>query len=139
MFLFLTKIEYQEWQNHQEGFDFVVIRTDEINTVEKLLEAYHERLQLPYMGRNFNSLWDVLFDPFWMCYKRVIIVHKYGLPDLNDGDLRTYLNILHRSIDNKYKPDPNISFTIVFVTENDSAKVLIQKQIEMLMQDETKS
>lgn len=134
MFIFLTKVEYHEWQNAQEGFDFVVIRTDEINTVEKLLEAYHERLQLAYMGRNYNSLWDVLFDPAWMRYKRIVIVHKYGLPELNDGDLKTYLRILQDAIDSTYKPDPSISYTIVFLSEDDDTKALTKKRIEMLMQ-----
>ena len=74
--------------------DLVAVIPSSIGDTDELLRQYAVQLHLPgYFGFNWNALSDCLRDLSWVTERRVVIVHQ-GLPRLEEGDLKVYLDVL---------------------------------------------
>jgi RNAse (barnase) inhibitor barstar len=69
-----------------------------ISDVTELFEALFAILLLPgYFGFNWDALSDCLRDFHWLKEKTIVLVHK-ELPQLSEGDLWEYLDVLYECI-----------------------------------------
>lgn len=63
-------------------------------TKEDLLNTLARELHFPnYFGQNWDALADCLRDFDWIETRQVVLLHE-ALPQLNDDDLKTYIEIL---------------------------------------------
>lgn len=99
------------------------IETSNIQDEKSALIEYHDKLGLPdYLGFSWNSLDEVLQDTDWMKTNKVIVIHD-GLPrKLPLEDLKIFLKVLRRSI-NEHRKDleegdwlrkKKVEFVVVF-------------------------
>lgn len=81
------------------------IETSKIQDEKSALIEYHDKLGLPdYLGFSWNSLDEVLQDTDWMKSNKIIVMHD-GLPrKLPLEDLKIFLKVLRRSI-NEHRKD----------------------------------
>jgi hypothetical protein len=93
--------------------DWVVRIGAEICTRDELFGLLQATLKLPeYFGWNWDALDDCLRDLHWVQARRVVVRHE-GLPLLPDDDLRTYLDILVRAVED-WRPDEQHELVVVF-------------------------
>ena len=71
----------------------------EINDQRRLFDAFGNGLLAPngYFGLNWNAFEDSLMDLQWLSEFKVNIVHE-NLLDLDEGDLKVYLEILGSAV-----------------------------------------
>jgi hypothetical protein len=73
---------------------FVALVPAGVCEAPELLKALYERLELPgYFGFNWDALSDCLRDFHWRPEREVVLVHE-DIPNLPEGELRTYLEVL---------------------------------------------
>src|SRR4051794_34142310 len=76
----------------------IVEVTQSITTKHALLGMLAESLQFPdYFGANWDALDECLRDLSWLPVRAVVIKHD-SLPRLTDDVLRTYIDILARTV-----------------------------------------
>ena len=81
----------REIQNQNNSY---LVKFDCINSKDELFSAYSTNLKFPsYFGFNWDALFDCLKDLDWIEQKTIIIYHLQ-LPQLNEKDLKIYLEIL---------------------------------------------
>ena len=84
-----------------------------IATRDELFERYSAGLSFPdYFGRNWDALDECLRDLHWVRQKRVIILHE-ELPRLAEKELRIYLQILARAVED-WRSDEELQLQVVF-------------------------
>jgi RNAse (barnase) inhibitor barstar len=75
----------------------IVILNDNIFSKEDLFNEYYTKLKLPsHFGFNWDSLNDCLVGLEWIKQKNIQIYHLQ-LPQINEKDLKIYLDILKDS------------------------------------------
>ena len=80
-------------------FAFTAIIPKNIKSKTELMSILKEKLSLPdYFGENWDALNDVLNDFMWIDEFSIFMIHE-DLPDLPEKELKKYLNILSRSVD----------------------------------------
>jgi len=99
-------------QFNGEGLGIKVIISADINSKNKLLEYFKERLRFPYFGMNWDALQDCLRDLSWLEEKEVFVIHE-GLPVLPPEDLKIYLSVLSDTVEN-WKVEPEKVFRVIF-------------------------
>jgi len=85
--------------------DSYLVKFDCINSKDELLSAYSIKLKFPsYFGFNWDALNDCLKGLEWIEHQTIIIYHPQ-LPQLNEKDLKIYLEILRDAVGlwNKYE------------------------------------
>jgi len=89
--------------NNKSNAYFVTIINDNISE-EDLFNEYYAKFKFPYFGFNWDALNDCLGGLEWIEQKNVIIYHPQ-LPQLNEKDLKIYLEILRNAVSlwNKYE------------------------------------
>jgi hypothetical protein len=80
--------------NELSGFVFNFDGT-QVKDQQGLFDAFGKGMDAPngYFGTNWNAFEDSLMDLQWLPERQVILVHEH-LPDLTDGEIRVYLDIL---------------------------------------------
>jgi RNAse (barnase) inhibitor barstar len=69
-----------------------------IRDTSKLFENLAKILDFPdYFGQNWDALLDCLSDFDWIEDKQIILVHQH-LPNLDDDELRCYLEVLSDAV-----------------------------------------
>ena len=77
----------------------------DISALDQLFDRYATGLSFPdYFGRNWDALEECLRDLHWVRQKRVVILHG-ELPRLPDKDLRVYLAVLTRAVEDWYEDE----------------------------------
>ncbi len=81
------------------GGDVTLRVGSDISTRDELFERYSAGLSFPdYFGWNWDALDECLRDLHWVRQKRVIILHD-DLPRLPENEMRVYLQILARAVE----------------------------------------
>jgi hypothetical protein len=96
-----------------------IARINPVDCKQDLLRELNTKLQFPYFGFNWDSLYDQLRDFYWIRQKYIFILH-YGL-SLPYEDYEIYLSVLRDS--EQYwlnYPDEHI---LKFVFVNQSERV----------------
>ncbi|MDF7670423.1 barstar family protein [Orbaceae bacterium ESL0721] len=77
---------------------FFVRLDPKITSTDELIKSIYYLLWFPgYFGFNWNALEDFLTDFGWIAEFKIVISHD-DLPNINEFDLKTYLEILNESI-----------------------------------------
>jgi len=92
-FYFIEKPE--EIKNKNNAY-FVTIINDN-SSKDDLLNEYYTKFKFPYFGFNWDALDECLGDLDWIEQKDVIVYHPQ-LPQLNEKDLKIYLEILRDTV-----------------------------------------
>jgi len=71
----------------------------EVEDQRRLFDAFGDGLLAPngYFGLNWNAFEDSLMDLQWLPELKVNIIHE-NLPNLDEGDLKVYLEILGSAV-----------------------------------------
>jgi len=86
----------------------------DVATREQLFQHYRAKLGLPdYFGENWDALDEALRDLHWVKPKRVVIEHE-GMPRLSEKELRTYLTILARAVEDWTRDADQHEVAVVF-------------------------
>ena len=93
--------------------DFIVWIPPNISDRQELFSILDHEFKFPYFGRNWDALYDLLRDFFWIQKRRIVMVHEDLPIQLGDKDLRTYLEILIDAIKD-WKPEDNHELIVVF-------------------------
>ncbi|MFC1836326.1 barstar family protein [Thermodesulfobacteriota bacterium] len=87
-----------------------------ISNREDLFDVLEKELSLPsYFGRNWDALDECLGDFHWLKAKRVVMIHD-DLPDLEEHQLTTYLEVLSDSLREPTRGE-DLELVVVFPEE----------------------
>lgn len=116
-----TRFIFSDHLHIEENIFFARLAKN-ICTQEQLLNSLAQCLKFPiYFGFNWNALFDCLKDFHWIEEPVVILMHE-KLPQLNESDLKIYLEILVDAIDH-WKSENNLKFEVIFL-KSDQLKVM---------------
>ena len=103
----LIHLDFQLLRFAQKGLDEVAIFRRKDDYQFSLRRVFKRELQFPeYFGENWDALRDCLRDLSWLSENKVVIYHE-ELPRLvAEGDLATYLDILHCTVREREFEDP---------------------------------
>lgn len=92
----------------------ILVRVPEgIVSTDQFLDSMATLLKFPsYFGGNWNAFEDCLCDLTWLPEGRLVLAHS-NLPNLPDGDLKTYIEILRDAVIRGNKIEPR-DYVVVF-------------------------
>ena len=117
----------------------VVIEDDLVSDKQVLLMVYRNSLHANYMGRTWDSLWDVISSHEFIQGGSMMVVHASWPPRLPSEDLAIYLDIVFRAL--RYHSgdrDENCGqsgnhFNIVFVYKDEDDLNRIKNSLIQIM------
>ena len=114
----------------------IIIEDDLVHDKQTILLIYRNSTHADYMGRTWDSLWDVLIDHDWVRGDDVHIMHTSWPPRLPEKDLNVYSDLLFESLryhngDNAQESCGKSSnhFKLVFVYKNEEDRKRIEKSL----------
>jgi len=114
LFNFIDKVS-----TYESDKSFLAKIDSNIKTKESLFENLYSKMQFPnYFGFNWDALFDCLRDFHWIEEKKIVLIHT-EVPQINETDLKTYLNILHEAIQD-WKEDDTHVLEVVFPKADES-------------------
>lgn len=112
----------------KEDYLFVDIKV--VHSEKELLTELNEKLALPdYFGFNWDALWDLYRDFYWISQTNIIIRHQ-GITALPENDLIIYIGIVVDTCKSwREYPEHNISF--FFPTSERDTILRLKKEYEL--------
>lgn len=88
----------------------LIVITDSINSKESLFGFYSNELRFPsYFGQNWDAFNDIFSDLYWLDIDRIAIYHE-SLPQLNEKDLRIYINLINELVEHSDENGKTVKF-----------------------------
>ena len=118
---FLFKVNPESYDSEKP----LVVHLSNVSNKNDLFDKLNAGFIFPYFGRNWDALYDLLRDFFWISEKRIVLVHD-NLPAINSNEFNIYINILQDSI-SSWENYEEHDFEVIFPKE---CKSLIEATIE---------